>query len=182
MKKTVAAGRIAIVLLALVVVGLWVQRQRELAIRATCQNWLYSLDGALTGYCYPPKTNYPPSLSCLGSNDTSPSVLVCPGVWPALKDYPEPLSEMDEYTDYIYVAGLGPTSPLGIPLLICPPINHRGKGGNVLDSDHSLRWVPSPEIDKLIDWTYAHAESNGLRVVVSEALTARSKGKYRSSP
>ncbi len=184
MKKIIAACAVLVVLVLLTPRALDAYRlKRDREIIYQCQLHLWQgIDLALQSYGYPAYSNYPSSLSCLSSNDTCSELLLCPGVKEPQRGCARALADMDAYTDYIYVAGLTPASPPGIPIVICPPVNHDGKGGNILDTDHSQRWVPVPEIDKLIDWTYACAESNGLRVVVSEALTKRSKGRYTSRP
>ena len=81
--------------------------------------------------------------------------------------------------DYIYVAGLSTECPMDMPIVLCPPINHGDQGGNVVCTDRSVLWVRKQEMDRLIDRLYA--DSN-LTIVVSEALTKRSRGRYKSRP
>jgi hypothetical protein len=78
------------------------------------------------------------------------------------------VKESDVTTSYIYVGGLPTNCPGDIPLIICPPKNHRNKGGNILFANHECKWIPSPEIDRLIERTYAYAKSNNLRIVTRE--------------
>jgi hypothetical protein len=151
---------------------------RRVATRWQCNSTLGCIDMALSAYCYPPRDTYPSSLSLLSSNDVSPLCFVCPFT----DTEPQWNHNLDEWSDRMYLAGLGPGSPRGIPVVVCPPVNHGNRGGNVLFTDHTRRWIPSPEIDRVIERMYAYSQSNGLRVVVSEALMKRSKGRYKSRP
>ena len=176
--------------LIVVLLSPMIHRARGLSKRDGCKNG--NLGNAIrcalftSGEWGSSPTN-PATLAGLDPGDISPSCLICPQAeasrgcpWPA--DEVVTLRDMDKWTDYIYVSGLLRSNTSILPIVICPPINHLGKGGNVLFTDWRRKWIPSPEIDKLIDWTYAYAESNGLRIVVSEALTKRSNGRYRSRP
>ena len=189
--KLTIAGCVAAVLGFSVIYGLRVTKRFQL--RTQCRSQLCNVDLALQTYDYPAYSNYPPTLAAFRPGSMMALGLVCPEATPFPRskyrgggltdeDLGHTLAEMDKWTDYIYVSGLTPSSGTGIPMVICPPINHGGKGGNVLFTEHSVQWMPPPEIDRLIDGAYAYAKSNGLRVVVSEALTRRSGGRYRSSP
>lgn len=162
-----------------------IARPGKLAQRTNCQSNLHQLDLALEAYCYPPVTSYPARLSELSANVVEPRLLFCSGLGPSSVSRWEEagrpaVTDIENSTDYIYVSGLNPESAGGVPLIICPPENHDNEGGNVLFMRHELRWVPSPEVDALIDWTYAYAQSNGLAILVSKGLTHRSKCRYRS--
>ncbi len=171
-----------IVLLGAGFVFVLIPKVREFAIRAQCQANLRGLGSALSAHCYPPETNYPTRLSALSSNDISPLQFICPGGPEIPNGVQLTLSYITQYSHLSYVAGLGPNAPGEVPVILCPPINHGGKGGNVLFGDYSATWLPPEQFDSLMDWTYTYAKSNGLRIVVSDALTKRSKGRYKSRP
>ncbi len=174
------AGVVTLFLLAVFIAG--VARARPLAIRRACQSNLHCFDLALSAYCYPPRDFYPTTLWSIGEYDVSPLMFICPGHYDLPDTVHLSMSNISQYADLIYVAGLGPDCPADVPVILCPPINHNGKGGNVLFGDHRTRWMPAKEFDRVMAWTYAYAESNGLGVVVSDALTKRSNGRYRSRP
>ena len=154
------------------------KRAFTLAQRTGCQSNMAQLDLALHAHCQG-GDRYPPTLTGLSSNDVSPRTFICPGVnWWQKAPHDAALRDMDKYTDYIYIAGQSPGTPGGTPIIICPPENHHGEGGTVLDADHSRRWVPCPEIDRIISNAYA----NNHTIVVSAALTERTKGRYTSRP
>lgn len=148
--------------------------------RNPCQSNLHQIDLALSAYCFPPVSNYPLDLALLHSNDVSPRYFVCP----TSGNQPGAMSNVMEWMDYIYVAGLSSDQeyPKNLPVLIEPPLHHDKSGGNALMATHATAWFSAPDLDRLIEWTYAYAQSNGLRVVVSEALMKRSKGRYKSRP
>lgn len=149
------------------------------ANRLACNSTLGCLDICMVAQCYPPVTTYPLSMTDFPRSDVSSWNFVCPTT---RTQPPESFANVGVWSERIYLAGMGPASPPGIPVFVCPPCNHRGEGGNILFSHHLRQWVPSPEVDRSIDLMYAHAASNGLRVEVSEALAKRSGGKYRPYP
>jgi hypothetical protein len=140
-----------------------------------CHSNLRLFDLALGAYCYPPVNTYPATLDDLNTNVVVPEVYFCPG-GPGMPTNVT-MANVGLFCDYIYVSGLSPGTPAGQAVIICPPLNHDGKGGYVLGSDHAVRWVPSPQIDKLISDLYS---DTNLTIIVSPALTKRSKGRYRS--
>lgn len=152
---------------------------RTLAIRTQCQSNLHSFDLALSSFCYPPQNSYPSNLWSFRSASITPELLLCPGPGSVADGIELSMSNISRYADYVYVSGLSSKAPGDLPVIICPPINHSGKGGNVLWGDHSTAWVPKEEFDKLIDKLYA---DTNLTIVVSEALTKRSRGRYKSRP
>jgi hypothetical protein len=79
--------------------------------------------------------------------------------------------------DYIYVGGLGTTTPGRVPILICPPAGHNDKGGLVLFANHSVEWVLKPELEVLIDSIMD--PTNKYTVVVSKRVTEQSGGRYK---
>ena len=88
------------------------------------------------------------------------------------------LTNAMEWMDYIYVTGLSSATSGGTPVLICPPEHHKGKGGCILDTDHSTKWYSSPAIDCII--SNILSPTSTYVAIVSKRLTEQSKGKYRS--
>ena len=149
---------------------------RVLARRSQCQSNLHQLDLALAAHCYPPVNFYPTNLNELCLNNVSPRLFVCPGSG----NEPGDMTNVMEWTDYIYLAGASPATEAGVPIAVCPPENHEDEGSCYLDSDHGVKWVPKEHFNALLVRMYGHAESNNLCVVVSKRLQDQSKGKYRS--
>ena len=185
--KALAFGAAASVLLVSFVAIIWTQicKVRELSRRTNCQSNLHSFDVALSGYVYPPQTCYPTNLTDLPATDIAPDMFVCTGSGNALGS--GTLSNATELSDYIYISGLNPSAPAGVPVIICPPMFHQGKGGIILDTDHSTRFYRDTNlVDALIDdpllrWPDAPPEiRSNVYVHVSKRLTELSKGKYRS--
>ncbi|TFH12959.1 MAG: hypothetical protein E4H02_12695 [Lentisphaerales bacterium] len=148
-------------------------RSRTLAIRTACQSNLHQFDLALSAHCYPPVTNYPPDLSGLSSNDVCPELFVCPGS----RNQAGALSNASEWMDYIYTRGLGPDTPAGVPVIICP-FHEKDGGFNYLDSDRSTRWVKEPNtvVGMLEDLV-----QRGYEFHVSERVQRQFGGRIRSS-
>ncbi|TFH47461.1 MAG: hypothetical protein E4H01_08320 [Lysobacterales bacterium] len=140
---------------------------------------MHSFDLALSAHCYPPVTNYPAVLSHLSPNDVSPLLFICPGDTEGRSNVASRVAEADRTTSFIYIGNLSADLSPDMPVMLCPPIHHEGEGGNVLFGDHRTSWTPKPEFDKLIDKLYA---DTNLMIVVSEALTKRSRGRYKSRP
>ena len=148
-----------------------------------CLSNLHQFDLVLQAYCYPPVENYPTNLTALGTNDIAPRVFVCPGS----KNLPGELTNVMEWTDYIYISGLSPAAPAEVPVFICPPTFHEGKGANMLMGDHSCTWCSDLEyVDELIENPLAFCSNapaslrSNIYVHVSKRITEQSKGKYRS--
>ena len=171
-----------------------------LSPRTQCQSNLHQLDLALQAYCYPPVDTYPTNLAELSGVDlakifersppeyVSPKTFVCA----ASKNPPGKMSNVMEWTDYIYVSGAGPAAPAEMPVLICPPMFHYGLGWNALMGDHSCTWYlcsyykDPAYLDKLIEDPLAFCSNapaslrSNIYVHVSKRITEQSKGKYRS--
>ncbi len=149
-------------------------RMRELCKRSCCQSNMHQFDLALQAHCYPPITNYPASLAQLSPNDVSPKLYMCPS--DPEKTIADNVANTEDHSSYIYVANLSLTAPPDMPVILCP--NHEN-GGNVLWIDHSTQWLPDSKFDALTDNLYA---DTNLPILVSDALTKRSNGRYYSRP
>ncbi len=70
--------------------------------------------------------HFPPSLSCL--TNAKSSIFICPETGHS----PGVLTNVDQWTDYIYVPELPDAGRQDVAVLICPPENHGGAYGHVL--------------------------------------------------
>ena len=154
-------------------------RARMMSRRMCCQSTLHQLDSALSDQCRPPNTAYPAKLSDLTSKAITPHMLLCPALIFSGASAAPTMADAAETTTYIYIAHPSTSIAADMPIILCPPIYHEDEGGNVLLGDHSTTWVPKAQFDNLIEKLYA---DTNLTIVVSEALTKRSKGKYYSRP
>jgi len=161
-----------------------IQEAREMSKRSGCQNNQHRFDLALSHYASLSRSQYPTNLTDLSAGDISADIFTCPGSGNRVGS--GTMSTAMEWTDYIYVSGLGPSVPTGVPVMICPPMNHEGNRGSILDTDHHCRMCLRDEVDALIEnpllrWTNAPPEiRSNIYVHVSERITRLSKGKYRS--
>ncbi len=163
--------------------------------RTYCEGNLHHLDLALQTHCYPPVEMYPTNLAELSPAEVAPKLFVCP----RSGNRPGDLKNVMEWTDYIYVSGVGPAAPSEIPVLICPPMFHPAGGDKqhpifcsvMLMGDHSIAcstWYTNNafHVDKLIEDPLAFCKNPppGLRsniyVHVSKRIEEQSKGKYKS--
>ena len=178
MKRSKRLVAVVVIVVTLVVLAALllpaVARFRGIAIRSSCQSNLHQFDIAIASYWNASK-HYPSTLTDMSPNDIHSKLFMCPGDMDAR--FTRDLSNAWTTASYIYVAGLGPDCPDDMPLIICPPINHGGRGGNVLWGDHSTSWVPVRDFEKLIESLYANTN---VSVLVGESLTKRSGGRYRS--
>ena len=87
-----------------------------------------------------------------GSLELNPNDFVCPGTG----THPGRMTNVDEWTDYIYVGGASDGVP-GIALLISPPENHHGEYGYVVTEDKGILRLPPGEVRALVKepWLWA---------------------------
>jgi len=147
------------------------RRVPELGRRIRCQDHLHNLDVAIVRYQESHSNTYPTRLSELVGGGVVAHDFVCPGSHSPTGS----LTNVDQWTDYIYVADKRGLHEPGTPVLLCIPENHLDKGLNLLDSDHSTGWFSMQSVE------HYYADTN-LAFVVSDALTIRSKGRYKSRP
>ena len=162
-----------------------------LSSRTRCQQNLHQLDLCLQKFCRPPTEYYPMTLSMLQVSRSDAQMFMCPEDR-RCKDKPQGVTNVDEWTSYIYVSCLTNELPLSalptsMPVAICPPIFHRGKGGNVLTADHGIGWYYDPAlIDRLIENPLCMCSNpppelrSNIYVHVSKRLERLSGGKYKS--
>ncbi len=161
-------------------------RARALAPRTACQSNLHQLDLALQANCNPPVDIYPTNLADINPEFVSPKLFVCA----ASGNLPGDLTNVMEWTDYVYVSGLSPAAPADVPVLICPPMFHpkgHAVGGNALMGDHSCSWYTNVAyLNALIRNPLAFYKDapaslrSNIYVHVSKRIEEQSKGKYRS--
>jgi prepilin-type N-terminal cleavage/methylation domain-containing protein len=121
-----------------------IARARELARRTQCQSNLHQFDLALSGYCYPPQSQYPGHLTDLSSNDVSPELFTCPGSTNPPAKTLEEIVSTPVLCSYYYKSGQSPATPAGTLLLKGKLIsNHAGNGICALNTDHSTRFLPT---------------------------------------
>ena len=163
----------------------WPSREAiEFAERAACLARLHEIDVAMSTHPgYQPANVSPTNPAAFPQLAHTPPGFICAGN----RSQPGSFSNLVDRADYIYVIGSGTGSTLRVqsesdilPILICPPENHAGKGGCILAADHSTKWVPVPRIDSVLSNVLSPA--SGFTVVVSKRLTERAGGKYRSKP
>lgn len=87
---------------------------------------------------------FPGSLNVL--LDASPSLFVCP----ASGHRSGRMTNVDDWTDYIYVPNAQDWMRLRLAVLICPPENHHGKYGHVVFGGGMKERLPPDEVRKLI--------------------------------
>lgn len=149
-------------------------REPEPKALQSCPANLMAIRYALHEYCQRGPSNYPSDLSLLRerSGFSGPwkhlpaTTFVCPHSGSATGE----ISDVMKWTDYIYIQGLNPSSPTNIPILICPPVNHGGRGGYVLWQGN-VQWKPAEEIEKLLASVSSYAESNSLRIAISPSVS-----------
>lgn len=94
-------------------------------------------------------------------------------VCPATHHQPGSITNVSEWTDYIYVGGLTEAQDLRIAMIICPPKNHGGQYGQVAYIDRNIvETLPAEEINKLIKQPWLHAtrlSPRALELVKDEA-------------
>ncbi len=177
-KVAAAIGVILGIAVAFVTLQLGVNRARLLSKAMCCQSSLHQFDLAIGAYRMETGMGpYPMSLTNLSPNDVSPMLFYCPGYEGGMA---RTVAEAGLTTTYIYIANPGSNNPAETPVILCPPLFHSGKGGNMLCVDHATRWIRgAAAFDEIMDRLYA---DTNLIIVVSEDLTRRSNGRYKSRP
>jgi hypothetical protein len=90
------------------------------------------------------RDRFPSSLSVL--TDVSPSLFVCP----SSGHQPGAITNVDQWTDYIYVPDAQDWMRLDLAILIDPPENHKGKYGYVLFGGGWVEQLLTSEVRALI--------------------------------
>jgi hypothetical protein len=87
---------------------------------------------------------FPPSLNVL--TNVSPTLFVCP----SSGHHPGAVTNVDQWTDYIYVPGAQDWMRLDLAVLIDPPENHKGEYGYVLFGGRWVRRLPADQVRALV--------------------------------
>ena len=105
-------------------------------IRTPCMNNLSQIGKALCMYSMDHNEQYPPDLQTLAIEMKLPlKLFVCP----MSKHVAGSFSNLNEWTDYVYIAGFSATNQANVPIAVEAQANHNGKG-HVLYNDGSV-WV-----------------------------------------
>jgi hypothetical protein len=59
------------------------------------------------------------------------------------------LSNVMDWTDYIYVANVSPSSPSDAILAISPPQNYDGKGAVILRNNGAMEWIGKRQLNQI---------------------------------
>ena len=97
---------------------------------------------------------YPETLAALA--ETNAPMLVCP----ATGHLPGLMSDVDSWSDYVYISGDEPTMIQHVALLICPPVNHGGRYGHVLYGNSMCSQISNERFDALMRTPWMHADTN----------------------
>jgi hypothetical protein len=180
-KRKILIASVGVVVLLLPVLW-WLLRFPPSIGKGQCKEALYNIDLALSAVVTAPgHISYPSTLSELGREGyigLSPFFFV-----PHTHKLPPDavLTNLDRWSEYIYVSNLPRDVPGEVAVLICPPVNHRGAGGHVLFANHRVEWFPAIEVRKLISNPWAKCPApycyrTNWPIVVSEGLARRMAG------
>lgn len=143
------------------------------ARESCCKGQLSSMGKSMVMYAMDHEQAYPPNLSSLtNSGANHPKIFICK----SSGHQPGELAKLDDWTDYVYVAGLKATDSAGCVLAFCPPENHGGRGANVLFVDGASEWVPTAEFVELTNSPAAFfgvSDPDGLREIRKRARILR---------
>jgi hypothetical protein len=132
---------------------------------------------------------YPSSLNEIYADVTNRSLFVCP----ATGHKAGKMTEIESWSDYIFVAKLPDVlNDPRVPVLICPPENHKGGFGLVMNLDGSVDEVSPNLVKQLVGtpWLRAtnapSAEVQRLQRILIVRVPKRLEGTYtnvyRASP
>ena len=115
--------------------------------RSSCMNNLSQIGRALSMYSMDHNEQYPHDLQTLAVEmKLSPKLFVCP----ESKHVAGSLSNLNEWTEYVYVSTSSPTNDANTPIVFEGLANHDGKGANILYNDGSVCWLNYPEYRRSI--------------------------------
>jgi hypothetical protein len=98
---------------------------------------------------------YPANLGSLVTTNTT--IFVCPNS----SHPPGVMTNVDNWTDYVYVSGRE-SGMWDVALLICPPENHRGRYGHVIWGDRSGSRLPADKVRALIREPWCMPRTRGV--------------------
>lgn len=108
----------------------------------SCRANLKNIGIALVWYTMDHDEKLPPDLQTLaGEMQLVLPLFVCPGT--ARKA--GVLSNLNEWTDYTYVAGPDTREDARSVIVFCRPVNHRKKGAFALFADWRVEWMPTEQ-------------------------------------
>ena len=94
-------------------------------------------------------------------------------VCPTTGHRPGHITDIEKWTDYIYIGNPFADALVGVPLIISPPENHDGKLGFVLFSDGVVSRLPSEEVRLLIRNPFCLATNESLgNIAAAKTRTA----------
>ncbi len=119
---------------------------------------------------------YPPSLASLAATNDA-RVFVSPSSGHAAQT----MSNVQEWTDYIYVRGPNEPCMFDVALLICPPENHGGRYGHVCFGSGEVDRLPADRIRALIREPWGLRQQAGwfYEQHFQEKITAQIPETYR---
>ncbi|MDD5519608.1 MAG: hypothetical protein PHI84_02205 [Kiritimatiellae bacterium] len=115
--------------------------------RTQCMSNIRQIGISLSMYSVDHNERYPQDLQTLAiTMKLPPRLFICP----SSKHIAGSLSNLNEWTDYVYICDSSPTNDPNMPIVFEFPANHNGKGGNVLLNDGSVFWLNTKEFRKSI--------------------------------
>jgi len=127
--------------------------RRDEAGRRKCAENLHAI-ALLLRESIPVAPDYPSTLVKLAPFTTNHNLFVCPST----DHRAGSMTNVDEWSDYIYVANLPEVAnDANVALLICAPENHGGKYGNVLYLTGEVEELAAPDAKRLVasPWCFA---------------------------
>lgn len=120
---------------------------------------------------------FPLSLSGLKATKIDPAWLVCPGTGST----PGSLTNVESWTDFVYVGGGWDGVPFSA-VLISPPENHRGNYGYAIFMCGVVRRFSSAEIAALVKRPWLMASNSDATSIeyLAEGLSVRVPVRYRA--
>lgn len=136
--------------------------------RSKCMAYLLQLGKAMKMYSMDHNANCAMSFSELTNYANNAKLYICP----TSGHLPGNISNVDEWADYVLVAGLRESDPKYSVHVFCLPEYHKGAGANVLFLDGSVQWSDAQDFAKLTnDPTLFFSTSNQTQLAELKART-----------
>jgi len=136
---------IPILIIALTIAGCGRKQSSEIIPHDTCSTNMLAIYFELLDWTLPSGDLFPPSLASL-TDCTNNALFVCP----TTGHVPGAMSNVENWTDYIYVSGGDEGTMCDVALLISPPENHGGKYGYALWGCDYVSQLPADQVRALI--------------------------------
>lgn len=149
MRKKLRVSLVAVCLLVLLAGLVLAEIYRQAAFfraRKGCERNLVELGKAMVRFSMDCSESFPSYFQWLVPGYISNS---CVFVCPASGHNVGSISNVNEWTDYVYVPGLKAYTPLSTVHAFCLPEYHDGKGAHVLRLDCSVRWYDAESFSRL---------------------------------